>query len=285
MRSAGEAHVLTIAQITDLHVTTAADPLNQLRNEQRLRQVLRSINELKPRPVAIIASGDLVDHGEPEEYAALKAIFAEVDIPIYYAVGNHDRRGPFLEAFEGPYAQTDENGFIQYTVNFDGLRMVVCDTLEEGRDRSGFDAQRAQWLARTLDEDETTPTIVVMHHPPIASGVRWMDPEPDAPWIDMLADVIRAKTQVRAVLCGHVHRAFHGLLAGQLIATAPASSIQVTLNLSPVDMERPDGREILVAEPPGYVLVMAEEGRVTTHVCVAGEFEPAVAYTRPFGFT
>ena len=63
--------MLTIAQITDLHITTGRDPLNQLRNEQRLRQVLRSIHELRPRPVAIIASGDLADHGDPAEYAAL----------------------------------------------------------------------------------------------------------------------------------------------------------------------------------------------------------------------
>ncbi|MBS0362639.1 MAG: phosphodiesterase [Proteobacteria bacterium] len=277
--------MLTIAQITDLHVTTTADPLNQMRNEQRLRQVLRAIHELKPRPVAIIASGDLVDHGEPAEYEALKAILADTDIPIYYAVGNHDRRAPFLEAFGGPFAPVDENGLVQYAVVFEGLRMVVCDTLEEGRDRSGFDQVRAAWLNRTLDADRTTPTIVVMHHPPILSGVRWMDPEPDAPWIGLLAEVLRGRENLRGVLCGHVHRAFQGMLGGQLIATAPASSIQVTLNLTPVDMERPDGREILTAEPPGYVLVMADEGRVTTHVCVAGEFEPAVAYTRPFGFT
>jgi Icc protein len=276
--------VLSIAQITDLHVTTGEDPLNQMRNEQRLRQVLRSVHELKPRPVAIIASGDLVDHGHPEEYAALKAILAEAEIPIYYAVGNHDRRGPFLDAFGGPFARCDPNGFIQYAVDFDGLRMVVCDTLEEGRDRSGFDAQRADWLAETLAADTETPTIVVMHHPPILSGVRWMDPDPNAPWIGQLADVIRGHDQIRAVLCGHVHRAFHGLLAGHVVTTSPATSIQVTLNLSPVDMERPDGREILVAEPPGYVLVVADEGRVTTHTCVAGQFEPAVAYTRPFGF-
>jgi 3',5'-cyclic AMP phosphodiesterase CpdA len=277
--------VLTIAQITDLHVTTSADPLNQRRNEQRLRQVLRAISALRPRPAAIFASGDLVDHGEPEEYEALKAILAEVDIPIFYAVGNHDRRGPFLAALGGPSAPVDENGFVQYAVDFDGLRVVVCDTLAEGRDRSGFDEARATWLARTLDANPTTPTVVFMHHPPLVSGVRWMDPEPDAPWIGLLADAIRGKEQVRAVLCGHVHRPFHGLLAGQLVATAPATSIQVTLDLSPVDMEHPDGREILTAEPPGYVLVMAEEDRVTTHVCVAGEYEPAVAYTRPFGFT
>jgi len=259
--------VLTIAQITDLHVTTGHDPLNQMRNEQRLKQVLRSIHELQPRPVAIIASGDLVDHGEPAEYAELKRILGECQIPIFYAVGNHD-----------------PNGYIQYVVDFEDLRMVVCDTLEEGRDRSGFDATRAAWLAETLDARPDIATIVVMHHPPILSGVKWMDPDPNAPWIGQLADAIRGREQVRAVLCGHVHRAFHGLLAGQVVATAPASSIQVTLNLSAVDMERPDGREILVAEPPGYVLVVADQGRVTTHVCVAGDFEPAVAYTRPFGF-
>jgi 3',5'-cyclic AMP phosphodiesterase CpdA len=234
--------------------------------------------------VAIIASGDLVDHGHPEEYAELKRILGVSEIPIYYAVGNHDRRQPFLDAFGGPYAGTDANGYVQYDVDFDGLRMVVCDTLEEGRDRSGFSSERAQWLAKTLDAQPDTPTIVVMHHPPILSGVKWMDPDPNAPWIGELAEAIRGRGQIRVVLCGHVHRAFHGLLAGQVVATAPATSIQVTLNLSPVDMERPDGREILVAEPPGYVLVVADEGRVTTHVCVAGEFEPAVAYTRPFGF-
>lgn len=275
--------MLTIAQITDLHITTGRDPLSRLRNEQRLRQVLRSIHELKPRPTAIIASGDLVDRGEPAEYAELKVILAESQIPIYFAVGNHDRRAAFLEAFEGPYARRDEAGLVQYVEDFGELRMVVCDTLAEGKDRSGFDAARAAWLAAALEADRSTPTLVVLHHPPILSGVKWMDPDPAAPWIGQLAETIRGHDQVRVVLCGHVHRAFHGLLGGHVVATAPATSIQVTLNLSPVDMERPDGREILVAEPPGYVLVVADEGRVTTHVCVAGDFEPAVAYTRPFG--
>src|SRR3954463_9332487 len=105
----GEAPVLTIAQITDLHLTTGHDPLNQLRNDQRLRQVLRSIHELQPRPVAIIASGDLVDHGEAAEYASLKEILSASEIPLYFAVGNHDRREAFLEAFSDLGVQCDEN--------------------------------------------------------------------------------------------------------------------------------------------------------------------------------
>ncbi len=157
---------MTIAQITDLHITTDKDPLNQKRNEDRLRQVMKAIHALRPRPVAIIASGDLVDRGELEEYLELKRLMDESEIPIYYALGNHDLRGPFLEVFSGPGAQTDENGFVQYTVDFGPMRMLVCDTLE-GENDGGYDEVRADWLRRTLDEAPDRPTALILHHPPI----------------------------------------------------------------------------------------------------------------------
>ena len=47
--------MLTIAQITDLHITTDKDPLNKRRNEERLRQVLKAIHGLRPRPTAFLA--------------------------------------------------------------------------------------------------------------------------------------------------------------------------------------------------------------------------------------
>jgi hypothetical protein len=47
-------------------------------------------------------------------------------------------------------------------------------------------------------------------------------------------------------------------------------------------MHRPDGREILVEEPPGFALLMAQDGHLTTHTCLAGSFKPAVTYNFPF---
>jgi len=73
--------MLTIAQITDLHITTDKDPKNKVRNTARLRAVLADIEKRSPRPSAIIATGDLVDRGEPEEYRELESIFADVTIP------------------------------------------------------------------------------------------------------------------------------------------------------------------------------------------------------------
>lgn len=273
--------MLTIAQITDLHITTDKDPLNQRRNEARLRQVMAAIHELRPRPVAIIASGDLVDRGEREEYLELQRLMAKSEIPIYYALGNHDGREAFLSVFDGPGAQTDPNGYVQYAVDFGDMRMVVCDTLG-GPNHGEYDEARAAWLEATLDAAPDRPTAVILHHPPILSGIRWMDPEPDSPWIRRLAKALQGRDQVKVLMCGHIHRAFNGLFAGHMVAAAPATSIQLTLDLTEVDMHVPDGREILVEEPPGFVLLMSERNELTTHVCLAGDYAPAVTYNFPF---
>jgi 3',5'-cyclic AMP phosphodiesterase CpdA len=273
--------LLTIAQITDLHITTDKDPLNQRRNEERLRQVMKTIHGLRPRPVAIIASGDLVDRGEVEEYLELKRLMADSEIPIYYALGNHYLRAPFHEVFSGPGAQTDPNGYVQYAVDFGSMRMVVCDTLE-GENHGDYDEARAAWLSATLDEAPERPTAVILHHPPIPSGIRWMDPDPQSPWLLRLAEVLTGRNQVKVLMCGHIHRAFYGLFAGHMVAAAPATSIQLTLDLTEVDMEVPDGREILVEEPPAFALLMSNGPDLTTHVCLAGEYTPAVTYNFPF---
>ena len=272
--------MLTIAQITDLHITSDKDPLNKARNEQRLRIVLKAIHERRPRPVAIIASGDLVDRGEYEEYVELKKIFDQVEIPLYLGLGNHDRRVAFRSVF--PRTPVDEYGFVQYAADLGGVRLAMCDTLDEGKNGGAFCEKRVAGLQRMLEEDARTPTIVALHHPPIISGIQWMDPSPDADWIGRLAKTIEGRTQIRSVICGHVHRAFHGMLAGQMISASPATSIQLTLNLTPVDMRVPDGREILIDEPPGYTLLMCDKERFVTHVCVAGDFAPAVTYDVPF---
>jgi 3',5'-cyclic AMP phosphodiesterase CpdA len=272
--------LLTIAQITDLHVTTDKDPLNQRRNEIRLRQVLNTIHALRPRPVAIIASGDLVDRGDSDEYDELKRVMAKCEIPVHYALGNHDHRENFLGVFQEYRQRTDENGFLQYALDYPGLRVVVCDTLE-GPNDGEYDAARAAWLARTLDTAPDAPTCVILHHPPIPSGIRWMDPDPASPWIGRLHDVLQGREQVKMMMCGHVHRAFNGVFAGHALTAAPATSIQLTLDLSEVDVHHPDGREILVEEPPGFALLMAYEGHLTSHICQAGAFKPAVHYNFP----
>ena len=280
-----DASVLTIAQITDLHITTDRDPENRHRNASRLEAVLKAIHGLHPRPAAIVASGDLTDVGSPEEYAALAEILARSEIPLHLTVGNHDQRQPFLEAFAGVHARADAHGFVQYAVDIGELRMVVCDSLDETREGGDFCPARAAWLADTLDAASDQPTVVVIHHPPIPSGIQWMDPDPAADWILRFGAVLVNRAQVRAVICGHVHRAYQGVFAGKVVSVSAATSLQLTLNLTPVDRRVADGRQILIGEPPGFALLTWTGGALLTHHCVAGDFPDPITYDTPFDAT
>lgn len=283
--------MITFAQITDLHVTTLDDPYkSKERNDARLRDVLTTIYALKPRPMAIIASGDLVDRGEAREYEELKALLADFrEIPIYAGMGNHDLRGPFQQVFpaDNPFVRygTDKNGFIQYEVDFGDIRLVMIDTLDErdgkAYENGAFCSKRAAWLKRTLYKSKK-PTMIALHHPPVKSGIYWMDAREDYTWQKRLAGAVKDRRQVRTMMCGHLHRAFHSTFAGQVVAASPATSIQLTLNLTEVDLKVPDGREILVEEPAGFSLHMWHEGVLTTHVGVAPAFPSAVQYNFPF---
>jgi 3',5'-cyclic-AMP phosphodiesterase len=284
--------MITFAQITDLHITTLDDPYkSKERNDARLRDVLTTIYNLKPRPTAIIASGDLVDRGEAREYEELKKLFSDFrEIPIFVGMGNHDLRGPFQEVFakDNPYVRydTDKNGFIQYEVDFEGIRLVMIDTLDErdgkNYENGAFCSKRAGWLRKTLSKKSGMPTMLALHHPPIKSGIFWMDAREDYSWQKRLADVVKDRKQVRTMMCGHLHRTFHAPFATQVVSASPATSIQLTLNLTEVDLRVPDGREILVEEPAGFSLHMWENNLLTTHVCVAPAFPSAVQYQYPF---
>jgi Icc protein len=274
--------MLTIAHITDLHITSPRDPASHTQSETRLQQVLDAIYALKPRPLAIVATGDLVHNGEAKEYAELRRIFSNTQIPIFVGVGNHDRRETFRAAF--PETATDENGFVQYATGIGGLRLVMADSLEEGQNRGVYCEARTAWLRRILEEAPEAPTLVAIHHPPVRSGIQWMeDPSSDDPWVLRLAEVLRGRRQVVGVIAGHLHRAFHAPFAGHIVSVSAATAIELTLDLRDIDRNRPDGRELLREEPPGFSLLLWDEGRLTTHVCVAGDFPGAVHFNAPFG--
>jgi len=275
--------MLTVAQISDVHICRGHEAARRDRAEARLRQVLRAIMALRPRPAAIVATGDLTEAGDLESYAAFRAILTEeTDLPVYPGVGNHDLRANFIQAFDWPADRLAE-GFVQYGVDLpEGLRLVMCDSLDEGEAGGGFCKTRAGWLRGVLEGGPADPVLVAIHHPPVVSGIRWMDPSPDAPWIGRLAGALQGHDQVQGLICGHLHRPLVSRLAGVTVAVAMATDIQLTLDLTEVDMRRPDGRELLVEEPPGYALHMWAGGRLTTHFCVAGRYRPAVTFTRPF---
>ena len=241
---------MLIAQITDIHI--GFDPDNPAEyNRKRLDEVLDVLIEGPNRPDLLLATGDITDRGDDDSYRRLVTAFSRCPFPVWPSVGNHDLRDNFHARFPG---FDDGNGFVQYAIDLPELRLMTIDTLEEGRHGGAFCERRAAWLDAELAKDRTKPTYIIMHHPPVESGIEWMNTDPNEPWVKAFTEVVRRHPQVRGLICGHLHRSVTVAWEGRTIAICSSTAPQVSLDLRPIDENHPDDRPMIVAEDPAYAL-------------------------------
>ncbi|KPF79181.1 metallophosphoesterase [alpha proteobacterium AAP81b] len=256
---------MLIAQVTDLHLGFHPDDPAEM-NRLRLDEILATLVALDPRPDLLVATGDLTEAGTIAAYETLKTIAAALPFPLLPVLGNHDDRDNFLKVFpDAPQA----GGFVQYVHDAGPLRLIVLDTLEAGRHGGSFCEARAAWLAAALAAS-AKPTIVVLHHPPIETGSGWMTEDPDAAWVARLAAVLSGQTQVVRLIAGHLHRAIVTGWHGHVLAVCPSSAPQVALDFAALDPENPDGRDMVVAEAPGFALHYWTGRDLVTHFGAGG---------------
>jgi 3',5'-cyclic AMP phosphodiesterase CpdA len=261
---------MLIAQITDIHL--GFEPGNPDEpNRRRLDETLRTLTEMRPRPDLLLMTGDLVEQGDDEEaYARLRAATEALPFPVYPLLGNHDGRAAFRRAFpEAPEA----DGFVQYAIEDGPVRILALDTLDESIHGGAFCDARARWLGERLAEQPDRPTLIALHHPPIETGLSWMSENPEAAWVKRLEVVVSSAPNVVALVAGHLHRPLVTRFAGTLLAVCPATAPQLALDLGTIDPETPDGRPMVVADPPAFALHLWTGRRLVTHFATAGDHD------------
>jgi 3',5'-cyclic AMP phosphodiesterase CpdA len=252
---------LLIAQITDVHIGFDRDNPDEL-NMQRLRAVIGRLVAGPNKPDMLLMTGDLTEAGDPESYARLAEAVSACPFPVWAMVGNHDERDALLAAFP----QTpSEGGFVHYVLEFPDLRLIVLDTLEPGRHGGAFCEARVAWLREQLARGTVTPTYIAMHHPPFESGITWLDSAATEPWIARFAGAVQGFPQIRGIIAGHLHRTIHTQWNGLSLSVCSSTAPAVALDLSPIDEDRPDGRELITDELPGYALHRWDGRNLITH--------------------
>jgi 3',5'-cyclic AMP phosphodiesterase CpdA len=264
---------MLIAQVTDIHLGFQPDDPAEL-NRKRFDDVISSLMAMDPRPDLLLATGDLTEHGTVASYRVLKLITDQLPFPVLPALGNHDNRANFRKVFaDAP----DVNGLVQYVHDTAALRLIVLDTLSEGHHGGAFDEANAVWLDAQLTAS-SKPTIIVLHHPPIESGNGWMTEDLDAPWVQRLEAVVRRHAHVIRLVSGHLHRAIVTAWGGSTLAVCPSSGPQVAIDFRSIDPEAPDGRNMIVAESPGFALHYWTGSNLLTYFGVGGEHPVLARY-------
>lgn len=237
-KGAGEPD-LRIAHFTDLHVgADLLDPTLEPGSSQRgLAHAIRHAQRQPHRPDFILQGGDAIHDalGQPREqverqWRALNEVFeAELALPIYHCIGNHDIWGYDLKAsgttgdepgwgkawamqtfgLETPYYSFDQGAW----------HFVVLDSIQpddEALYTARLDEEQFAWLEADLNSSAAKPTLVLSHAPILAACAffggnnelrgDWLVPS-GLMHIDArrLKDLLDDQPQVKLCLSGHVH--------------------------------------------------------------------------------
>jgi 3',5'-cyclic-AMP phosphodiesterase len=202
----------TLVQLTDLHIVAADEELpHGVDTAAVLAQALRAVEDSALTPAALVLTGDLTEHGRPEQYQRLRRIVepaaVRIGAPVVYAAGNHDDRAALREHLldEPPSAEP-----LDHSVRVGDLRIVVLDSTIPGHPHGVLHPEQLDRLRAELAEPAPAGTVLALHHPPLpsaaplASAIRLLRRED-------LADAV-AGTDVRLVLAGHTHVVSAGTL-------------------------------------------------------------------------
>lgn len=237
---------MLIAQISDLHVAPADSFMRQFVDSNvLLGRAVEYLNTMTPLPDVVVATGDLTDHGDAEEYGMLGEILARLEVPCFLVPGNHDEPDVLRAVFGTPTYVAGPT--FDYTVEDFPVRLVAIDSTAPGRHDGQLDAAQLLALDATLREQPDRPTFVFLHHPPFETGIWWMDCIGLSGARELEA-VVRRHPQVRLVVAGHVHRPVSTVWGSTLLTTAPSTCHQTAVAL------HPDCPPRITTEPPMLAL-------------------------------
>jgi 3',5'-cyclic-AMP phosphodiesterase len=241
---------MLIAHLSDPHITTG--PLGG-QPAAGLQLALARVLALQPLPDCVVITGDLTDHGRPDEYLALLDVIGGFPLPLHLVTGNHDNRETLLDTFGGG-PMLGESMEAHYAVEYPEATVVALDSLIPGSPAGRLGQAQLAWLDDVLDRRPDVPALLALHHPPVPVGIPFLDGMRLLDG-DELGKVIDDHPNVVRVMAGHVHRTIN---AG-LLTVAPSTYRQTGLVL---DSDAPPG---YLAEPTGFLLHLLNEGTCITH--------------------
>lgn len=242
-----------LAQLSDLHVGAEENGFDPVLHLEAVVEAVRSL----PNPVdAVLVSGDLTHDGGPPELQLARELLERLETPLHVFPGNHDDRALLREAFDLPGVGGEP---VNYSVDVGGLRLVVFDSNVPGQDPGRYDPQQLRWLDDELRRQPDRPTLLAMHHPPLATAVpEWDGINLEPGQREVLAEVVARHPQLRAIVGGHLHRIAAGTLAGCPVVSAPSTYLQA----------RPDfeSEGVDFVPMPGFALHALRDGELSSQV-------------------
>ena len=176
----------------------------------------------------IIITGDISDDGSTASYSDAYDILKELHLPLLAIPGNHDLRQPMMNYFAKDI-DIKSSGFFDWVYETSDTLIIGLDTLVEGQNHGMLRPESLNLLFESLNQPTEKNIILAIHHPPINTGIPFMDGIGLKNSKELSACLDVAKRPIR-ILCGHVHGIYHGSLGIHSVVTAPSTCTRFSFN-------------------------------------------------------
>ncbi len=230
-----------ICQMSDLHLTLLSGiTTNGIDIVSNFERVLGHL--VSGRPDLIVISGDLcLSSSEKQTYKYIKEQLDLTKIPYVIMAGNHDDSKDIASVFD--LASTPE-GDLFSTIEAEGYILIFAD--------SSKNIVSADQLSR-IDNllDGPLKPVLFIHHPPVVSGVPFMDNNYPLKNMDEVQKILSRYNGNIPVFCGHYHNDVE-VKKGNLSAyLTPSTYYQISRETAQfqISSEVPGWRDIVLSDP------------------------------------
>ncbi|WP_158963729.1 phosphodiesterase [Chachezhania sediminis] len=264
---------MLIAHLSDPHLREAGVLYQGLVDSNAMfDRALETLAALDPAPDIVIIGGDLVDEGRPAEYASVIKALSRLRQPVFAIPGNHDERVAFRSAL-GDFVPVTDSGPLHFDTGTERpVRILGWDITVPGDHHGQIDEDAIAWLETRLAEAPDQPTAILMHQPPVNTGIHFIDAY-RCFGESRLGALLPLFPNVERILCGHVHRSIQTRFAGVPLTIAPSTSSSIALRLAE------DAEPASYVEPPAFLLHdWRGHGPMVTHWVPVGQHRGPLPY-------
>ncbi|WP_394145475.1 3',5'-cyclic-AMP phosphodiesterase [Vibrio atypicus] len=216
---------IRLLQITDTHLFEATDGgLLSVNTGESFKAVVDAVIEQECVYDALLATGDISQDHSEASYQRFEQGIAPLEKPCYWLPGNHDYKPNMSTVIPSDQIQQ-----VEHVLLGEHWQMVLLDSQVVSVPHGRLSDQQLELLDEKLGQHSDRHTLVLLHHHPILVGSAWLDQHTLKDAQDFW-QVVEKHSNVKAVLCGHVHQDMNVLHKGVRVMATPSTCVQFKPN-------------------------------------------------------
>jgi len=247
------SNCIRLLQITDTHLFN--DDSGSLLGVNTTESFAAVVNTILERPMdydAILATGDISQDHTEESYQKFIQGIKPLYKPCFWLPGNHDYRPTMASVLPIPQVRC-----VPHFLAGHFWQVILLDSQVEGLPHGYLSDDQLMLLDAKLTQYPERHSLVLLHHHPILVDSLWLDQHALKDNVKFW-QVISQHSNVKAVVCGHIHQDIDEEHNGIRVIATPSTCVQFKPKSDDfaLDLKSPGWRE----------LYLYDNGTMKTHI-------------------